>query len=805
MKSLALYVDKWFITVAINIDGNVMPLTLPSGEDRIWLFFHEDIPNNRVEYGKSFENDYRDQRPHFIGDVFSLITEGDHHFTRYEKRREDMKEIFKVSGIFSHLHQAVGEDGCINTYISFSSDISDVARLRFIEELEEHDFKVIESVARISHLALEECRQCNVLFFKHGAYIVLAATNENLYYSLYEYKGDLFLRVSEGKLPGLGLDMRRRALVEMIVENINHNYKLLQTREEIEQEYVRQDRFAARWLEQIERTKPYMPAALESITFAVAPNNPTVVQVLPSILEDRTFGLVDDIVRKIAEFIRENNLELHEIEGVVFVGNTFTNPTFTKAIKNRLVISDDKIVTYREDKLPKIVNVYSKIDCNQFNGATSKFYEDANIQATLIKLAKEEAEKKRKAEEEIRKQQELLESQKEADQAYSNAVENIERYEREHNYEEMLEWAEIALKNRPNEEYATKKAALARQLQTEQRVAIKNFNAVIERAKTAFSEERWSDAISQCEIALEIQPNSDIAVNLKKEARRKMGIKEKTQNLLIRANTFFAQKLYPEALKEVEKILNLDSTNEEGIQIKEKISAVFAENKKKIENLIQSLSEVEKKKDFPAAIQICCSLIKEDSINISKWTSRKERIVSTQREFEENKRKLNELRKEINTAHFNEDWVKFKFLCESYLGIEFDSEISRFLAKSKKRLQEIKEKEERDKILASINSLIIDGKINEAENQLDIFARNYPSEQILVRDIRKRLFNFGSNLDSKFEKPMQPSNWDGNIQSNNETNDDFFQRQKNTMLRTKKSKAKKENQTDIKKRNDFFS
>jgi hypothetical protein len=41
-------------------------------------------------------------------------------------------------------------------HISFSADIPDVARLRFIEELEESNFKVIENVARISHLALEE-------------------------------------------------------------------------------------------------------------------------------------------------------------------------------------------------------------------------------------------------------------------------------------------------------------------------------------------------------------------------------------------------------------------------------------------------------------------------------------------------------------------------------------------------------------------------------------------------------------------------------------------------------------------------
>lgn len=158
MKTLSLYVDKWFITVAVNIDGNVIPLTLPNGEDRVWLFFHEDTANNRVVYGKTFEDNYRDKEPHYIGDVFPLIETGEHHFTRYDNRPEEMREIFKVANIFSHLHDAIKDQDKVDTYISFSTDISDIARLKFLQELKEANFNVIESVARISHLGLEEAK-----------------------------------------------------------------------------------------------------------------------------------------------------------------------------------------------------------------------------------------------------------------------------------------------------------------------------------------------------------------------------------------------------------------------------------------------------------------------------------------------------------------------------------------------------------------------------------------------------------------------------------------------------------------------
>ena len=681
MKSLSLYIDKWFITVAINYDGNVLPLSLPNGEDRIWLYFHEDIANSRVEYGKSFENNYRDKLPHYFGDIFNLIEEGEHYFTRYERRREDIREIFKVAGIFNHLHQAIEEDGSIDTYISFSADIPDVARLRFIEELEESNFKVIESVARISHLALEECKKRNV-FTNLGTYLVLVATNDNFHFSLYENKGNIFLRKNEGKLLGLGLDVRRRALVEAIVENINKNTKLLKSREEIDMECVRQDRFASMWLDKIAKSKPYIPVPFDNITFAVAPNNPTVVQIFPNALDNRTNGIVEDIVRKIAEFVKENQLQPHEIKGIVFIGNTFTNQTFTRAINNRFIVDNDKIVIYREEELPKVVSVYSQIDCDQFRGATANFLNDAKTQEILNKQAKEEEEKKLKAEANARRQQELIDNQKKANQEYKNAVENIERHESDHNYEEMLEWAEIALTNKPNDEFAKEKAALARQLHAEQKAANKQFNTVLLRAKTAFSERRWTDAVSQCDMALEIRPDSEEVSRLKNEARRQMEVKEKVQTFLNRADVFFAQKLYAETLKEVNKILGLDPSNHDAKEIKRKVSEVHAQHKEMINTLIAQINEAEQAKDYVSAISICESLIEEDTNNSPQWRKKKESLVTLRIKSEENDKKKNNLKQSILERYKTKEWDILNSLCRQYLEIEKDAEIENILSEA---------------------------------------------------------------------------------------------------------------------------
>lgn len=805
MKSLSLYIDKWFITVAINYDGSVMPLSLPNGEDRIWLYFHEDIANSRIEYGKTFENNYRDKLPHYFGDIFNLIEKGDCYFIIHERLRQEMREIFKVAGIFNHLHQAIGEEGTLETYLSFSTDIPDVARLHFIEELEEANFKVVESVARISHLALEECKKRNV-FTKHRVYLVLVATNDNFHFSLYENKGSIFLRKKEGALPGLGLDVRRRALVETIVENINKNAKLLKSREEIDAECVRQDRFATIWLDKIAKSKPYVPVAFNGITFAVAPNNPAIVQIFPKELDSRTTGIVEEIVRKIADFVKENQLQPHEIEGIVFIGNTFTNQTFTRAINNRFIIADDKIVTYKEEELPKVVSVYSQIDCDQFKGATADFLNDAKTQEILNNQAKEEEEKRLKAETIARRQQELIDSQKKADREYNNAIENIERHESDHNYEEMLEWAEIALTNKPNDEFAKEKAVLARQLQADQKAANKQFNTVLQRAKTAFSEKRWTDTVSQCDMALELRSDSDEASRLKTEARRRMEIKEKVQTLLNRADVFFAQKLYAEALREVSKVLGLDPSNHEAKEIERKISEVHAQHEGRINTLVAKLHEVERVKDYDSAISICESLIEEDYTNIRKWTSQKERLISQRKEIEETKRKLDELKKDINKAHFDEDWVRLKLLCENYLKIESDQDIYQFLSKAKKRLGEIKVKEAKEKALATINGLIIDGHINEAQKELDRFAQNYPSEHSVVKDLRKKLFSFDledvSQRNSNF--PRKPIGFAASNMSNTKGGNDFFETGARDLRRPKKTVTKKEATKNSPKKGDFF-
>lgn len=543
MKTLSLYIDKWFITGSINFDGNTIELSFPNGEDRIWLFFHEDIAKSRIEYGHEFENKYRKNEPHYFGDVFDFINGRKDSSILSGSILKKMTDIFRVSDIFDHLHQAVGQEEAVDTYISFSTDIPYDARRQFIEELQMANFNVLESSARISLLALEDYKKRN-LFSSQGYYLALVATNDNLHSELHEYNGNYFTLESEQTLYGHGRDLRREVLVKRVVKEINEKNKFLKDQEQIDNECAWQDRYATGWLEKINNSKqPNRPVALGNISLSNARNNPAIVSIKKEDLEKDTQEEVEKIVDTIVDFVKESKIHTDKIDGIIFVGNTLTNKAFSKAIKKKFCIINGKIEEYGDNKLPRLLNVYSQIDCSQFQVSTSSLKNDAKTQEILNTQAKEEEENRQRAEDDARRQQELTDSQKKEEQEFNNAIENIKRHESDHNYEGMLEWAEKALRIRPDDDFAKEKTALAQQLLSKKRAADRQYNTIFQHAKKAFDEQRWSDAIFQFNMALEHCSDSEEAsrlialAQLRMEQQNRLGEEENIEEPAYREYT----------------------------------------------------------------------------------------------------------------------------------------------------------------------------------------------------------------------------------------------------------------------------
>lgn len=752
-KTLSLFVDKWFITGAVvTDDGRVSPLTLPNGEDRVWLYFFEDRPNHSIVYSKRFEAPWRDRQPFYIGDIFPLLEAGNATFCRFHNNPEEINTIFTASGIFDHFRQALEADRKqpIDVYISFSTDIPDVARLKFLNELKECNFNEVVSVARISHLALEESALRKRLTAE-GNYLVFVATNENLHYLLFRREGGLYVRSAEGVLPGYGHDVRRRALVETVVENINRTAQILKTHEEIDHELLRLERFADEWLRRLALLRPGMPLVLSDVCLAAAPYNRYNVAVRPTDLDSRTSTIVDNIVRNVAHFVRETGgLQTNEVKGFLFVGDTFTNKQFAAQLANRFVINDGIIERYTDRDLPRIVAVYPRIDNTQFTDANLAFLQDAEAEAQRQANLAEDEKRRKQAEEEKQRQDQERERNVRAEREYNIALDKIDRFERDHEYEQMGEWADIALTHRPNDDLAKEKKALAQQMLANQRAAKQQYNTLIASTRVAMSEKRWSDAVSQCQAALTVMPNDATANSLMAEAKRYAEAERKVNDYLTLAKLFFAQESCDAAIQELEKALSLDADNQEAHELKLRIEQFRADRQVKIQKLVDNLEASMHCRDYDAARSFCEELIKTDTDHVRQWIAKAEEIKLAVQKAEQTRLRLIELRKEIYQVDFKESWSDLKRLCDEYLTLmPNDDDIANRRNKAEKKLEEeTKRKQEeqerldrqelRDAAIGEILDFIGQRSCKEAEEALRRFRTNFPEDKKTYKELFAR-------------------------------------------------------------------
>ena len=430
MKELTLYIDKWYIIGAVCTDG-VPRLVIPDNkEDRYWLYFYEDTTNNEIVYGKDNQSHYRNNEPHYYGDIFSKMTQSDSHFLYYN-RKQELCDIFKASRILASLREsmALTETEMVETYVSFSKDISDDARFLFLTKvLGQNHFHVKESVARIEHLTLEHSVRNNKLK-DDGFVLVLNACNENLHVSLFKKQGKDCVLQNEMVLDGYGRDLRSRALLENVVGCINQRTNFLSSSSDLEKEYLRQEPEIDNWLVKLDNAKNGRPISLNNISFS-GMTNQYAVMVLKNDIDSRTHVIVDNVVREIDSFVKKSKVNNNEVQGVVFLGNTFTNKQFLESIRSYYILDDENYLFYRETELPNIIGVYSVIDCSQFSAETKAVMANGELELVRKQRAKEEKDRMDEAKRRNQEQQEKDKEVREAELRYNEAMETVAAFEK---------------------------------------------------------------------------------------------------------------------------------------------------------------------------------------------------------------------------------------------------------------------------------------------------------------------------------------------------------------------------------------
>lgn len=768
MKSLALYIDKWYIVGAVNTDGITRLVNLPNREDRIWLYFYEDVANDEISYGKGFQSKFRNNEPHYYGDVFSLITQSSAKYTMF-KRSQPMKGIFKSSKIFDDLRKDMDEDGDITTYISFSKDISLASRLLFIEELKEERFVVQESVARICHLALEYAAKSN--YTEDGYYLVLNACNENLHYALYQKTDDLFNREKEDVLEGLGTDVRSRALIENVVDNINEREYLLKTKEERESEYLRMNQFVDDWLVKLASARSYIPVELTNVTLSRDPFKNYPVQVKKSKIDERTDKIVKDIINVIIRFVKDADVSHEQIKGILFLGNTFTNIQFKKELRSYYNLNDSKMVSYKDSDLSSLVSAYTFIDCSQFSAAQNVMRGNAEAELRRIKIAEEEADAMKRAKEEADAKAAIEKEATEAERKFKDAMDMGYDAEREHDYDKMEEFFNIALTLRPDDEEAKQKHEEALRKKAELSVKQNHYKEKIQQAKAAYDENDYETAKIKAEEALSFMSDSKEALRIKEDSIRRIKSQKELERYLNRADLFIAQKAYPEAIQELKKAKLLDVDYKDIIEREARIKKEQQATNIRVEELSNQLNSALNEGRFDDAITTCNELIEVDFTNSRKWSARISDINIKKERAVEDRKRWEKLVRDIDSAQWEEDWSRIITLCKEALNIKDNPDIRTKLEKAEAKFKTENELKMFDQTIADIKDLILGSHFADARDKLAGLRRMSLDSyrEAKVRDLNSLIFT----KEDEAEQPKGPKGNPGPKPTNDPFDWDF--------------------------------
>lgn len=738
MKTLSLYIDRWYIAAAVCCDNIPRRIELPNHEDRIWLYFYEDINNDRINYGRSYKSHYLDNELHYYGDIFSKIVRDDEKFKRFGKD-VSLKDIFKAAEIFEHLRIDFPNNDDVLTYVSFSVDVSYAAQKVFLDLLEDNGFKVKESVARISHLALELSLRKGYIKNANNI-LVLVACNENLRYVIYKQTNNVFVRqANEGVLKGHGTDIRGRALLEQIVWTINNSSKFLQ-KEEVEFEIIRLSQNLERWLLHLDNTKYGRPVVYNDITFSRTPHNKQSATIIKNVIEDRTKTIVDTVVDSISKYVKETRIVSSDISHILFIGDSFKNKMFKEALLQRYAIEEQNVINYQDKDLAEIVGIYNQLDLSQFDGIRADFKNLSAEQLEQIRIADEERKERERAIKEQEEKNSINEAARKAEKDFNEAKLQAENCEKKGDYSGMIDFLKIAITIKSEDNEVKQLMDEANRKLSEIKVKSEQYNKVIRAAQDAFNEQRWQEAYSKSETALELRPDSLEARRINTDSQRRIKLAESVKEFLLRADTFIGQKLYQEAMEELEKAKLADASNKEISLRITKIKSIQEKHKNEIDALIQQITEAKNKKEFERAIELCNSLMDIDYNNQRKWS---ELIVSLKAEW--NKIKQDEelfanLKQQINDAYFNEEWERLVSLCDSALAIKQDEDIFKTRQKANRKVQVILEHKVFDNSVSQIKSLIADKMWDKAETMAKELRKKYPEQTDIIKQLLSIIF-----------------------------------------------------------------
>ena len=719
------------------MDGaNKTPLSLSNAEDRVWLYFYSNNTTNTVKYSLSYKDEALAGEKGFYADVFELLPDyKEYHYEKYGACKK-MSDIFSDADIFADLRKSYGDGSNVPVYVSFSEDIDLVAREIILKALKDERFDALQYTLPIENLALEYLMRHGKITNDDNNVLVVNGCNENLRYSIYSLQQNALSVVSQKCEPGYGVDCRKQAVVEEVMEYMQADTHFLTgAKNEWQEEMLYLSQFANLWLEKIDKTSDTAPVALGNIHFKKQANNEVPVVVSAYNLNDRTKNIIGKLTGKIVDMIRESGILLHQISNIVFLGDVFSNRAFTDSLQQKIGVPSNNVTLISELALPDIVAVYDKWEKKAFDEEKKKFLETARnkyIQDRKIYVEQQTQDLKRKA----------------------------QMFEEEGRLQDALEGYEQVLRIDGSDIFSKTRIEAIRHQMEQNRKIKEQIVELLEKARQSFLASDFADAIRYCDDILRLQNENGDAKKMKEDAENLMKRRRLLDEYIDNMEELIMESRFFDASNILQKV---DALNVNDIRLKEirdKIETGIAKLQSQVRDKSLAYETAFQAGDYQQCLRLCDELLTIGA-DSSVWSQNRQVVTEKIRQeqiFQDNY----ELARKARLEH---EWNKVVEYAEKALAEKNNSELNGWIDEARESLnnEELTRKQE-DFELAFLNEQW--NRVVELYNSNEVLhkkcsnSKKYDKAKRVLKS--SRIFPWGTQPINSNEGTKSPQNGTAN-------------------------------------------
>lgn len=615
MNYLVLHIDKDFISGTVCVDNGTHVPIAQGNDNMLWLYFFNNPHQDRVSFGRENRNHYNERRVNYYGSFTEKIVDDTEKFI-IRGIKKPLIELLEYSDIikliqssYEYVTKEIAES--IPTLITFSLSISDLAKQMLVDYLSKKSFDIKSYTIPLSELACYSLHSKKEISITNGSSVIfLSATNATLHVMKMVFSENYFMIDGEiESFKGKGIDPRKRALVNFVVDELNKCTGALSLVDEIEEECVRKEQQADEWLKRLDAQSSNFPLSIiESLS--VMQSTKLQVLVRKEHIDKDTGHYVNELA-DIFDFYKSKYFT-GDIAGLFLLGDCFLSSLVNKKFKNH--VSEDKLFVFGNNDIPEILASYPKIDYKRYIDQESRI--KALAEAEELKQIEQRA-----LEDRLRKELEMLQNKEALEkQSELNKIEAQQKYERAvvFELEGKLEDAKVYIEQALLLDNTLKQISIHHTNLLE-KIRIRNerkdlYKSYLSKAEKYREQNKLEKALEEYEAAKMVFENAEVVkeiIGIKRLIKEEEKQKGHILDLLTQVNTFVSENNFDEAEAIINNILAIDATHEETIKLLIKIPSL----KKQYQ---AELDKKQKRLQFEANIELANRLFESNNYQDAK-------------------------------------------------------------------------------------------------------------------------------------------------------------------------------------------